>query len=82
MEVGLHPLVILNIADHYTHVHLNPPHESRVIGALFGKFSDEDRTVHVLNSFELVYKVELDEQKNNFLQVDEDDLISRTELCN
>jgi hypothetical protein len=81
MEVGLHPLVILNIADHFTRVSVNLPHQKRAVGAVFGQLQDSDRTIHVTNSFELSFQVTLDEQKQADLQIDEDDFISRTELC-
>jgi COP9 signalosome complex subunit 6 len=57
LQIELHPLVIINISDHFTRAKVesnqNPP--PRVIGALLG--TQEGRNVEVSNSFELVYHV-------------------------
>lgn len=50
----LHPLVILNISDHYTRMKANNRGEgSRVVGCLLGV--QAGRTVEIFNSFELKY---------------------------
>jgi len=51
LNVLLHPLVILNISDHYTRVKVSGT-AGRVIGALVG--SQTGRIVEIHNSFELV----------------------------
>lgn len=50
MNILIHPLVIMSIADHYTREKIQFK-KKRVIGALFGKQSG--RTVHILDSFEI-----------------------------
>jgi COP9 signalosome complex subunit 6 len=63
LDVYLHPLVIINISDHYTRVKVNTPapkkgakqEEIRVIGCLYG--TQEGRRVEVRTSFEMVYTV-------------------------
>lgn len=53
-SISLHPLVIINISDHWTRdrVHKDVPNP-RAIGALFG--TQTGREVEIMNSFELVY---------------------------
>jgi len=55
LQIDLHPLVIINISDHYTRAKVesnaNPP--PRVIGALLGV--QNGRNIEIFNSFELVY---------------------------
>ena len=58
MEVFLHPLAVMNIADHHTRVKVMSGGEGearnvRVIGGLVGK--QRGRTVEVHTSYELVY---------------------------
>ena len=49
----LHPLVIVNISDHYTRIKAQRSGKSsRVIGCLLG--CQSGRTVEIFNSFELV----------------------------
>eukprot|EP00271_Cylindrocystis_brebissonii_P016036 TRINITY_DN39181_c0_g1_i1.p1 TRINITY_DN39181_c0_g1~~TRINITY_DN39181_c0_g1_i1.p1 ORF type:complete len:299 (-),score=46.63 TRINITY_DN39181_c0_g1_i1:655-1551(-) len=53
----LHPLVILNISDHFIRVRAqNNGGPKRVIGCVLG--SQSGRTVEIFNSFELNYKLE------------------------
>merc|ERR1719323_733318 len=60
LEYHLHPLVIVNISDHYNRVRLSlpsgteayPDGVARVIGCLLG--TQTGRTVEVVNSFEMV----------------------------
>lgn len=81
MEIGLHPLVIFNIADHHTRAHLSEACDNvRVVGAVLGQ--QIDKVVHVINSFELTYKVEVDDKKEPFISFDEDVFVSSMELCN
>jgi len=56
LQIDLHPLVIINISDHFTRAKVeapptNPP--PRVIGALLGV--QNGREIEISNSFELVY---------------------------
>jgi len=56
LEIALHPLVLINISDHYTRAkYTSNERNPRVIGALLGVQSG--RSVEVTNSFELVYSV-------------------------
>jgi COP9 signalosome complex subunit 6 len=56
LDIALHPLVLINISDHYTRAkYASEEKNPRVIGALFGVQSG--RSVEVTNSFELVYTV-------------------------
>jgi len=52
IQIDLHPLVVINISDHHTHVKVSRG-ASRVIGALLGV--QEGRNIEVTNSFELTY---------------------------
>jgi len=54
LQIDLHPLVIINISDHFTStkVESNKP-QPRVIGALLG--IQNGRNVEITNSFELIY---------------------------
>jgi len=59
LNISLHPLVIINISDHYTRQVVRFPNKlKRVFGALLG--IQTGRTIEVFHSFELVYN---DEQK-------------------
>lgn len=55
LEIELHPLVIINISDHFTRakVESNATPPPRVIGALLG--TQNGRNIEISNSFELVY---------------------------
>jgi COP9 signalosome complex subunit 6 len=54
-NLALHPLVILNISDHWTRTRVqNNTPDARVIGALLGIQTGRD--VEIYNSFELVYE--------------------------
>lgn len=53
LDVSLHPLVILNISDHFTRSKVRT-NEERVFGALMGQLSG--RKVEIYDSFELVCK--------------------------
>jgi COP9 signalosome complex subunit 6 len=55
LSISLHPLVIINITDHYTRQFIRSEGKvTRVYGALFG--SQEGRTVEILNSCELLFE--------------------------
>jgi len=55
LQIDLHPLVIINISDHFTRakVESNAATPPRVIGALLGV--QNGRNIEISNSFELVY---------------------------
>lgn len=55
VSVSLHPLVILNISEHWTRVTAQFGKTIPTIGALIGK--QKDRTIEIMNSFELSYKM-------------------------
>lgn len=51
VSVSLHPLVIMNISEHWTRVRAQEGKPKQVIGALIGK--QKGRNIEVMNSFEL-----------------------------
>ncbi|KAH9377423.1 hypothetical protein HPB48_016800 [Haemaphysalis longicornis] len=51
--VSLHPLVIMNISEHWTRIKAQEGKPQQVIGALIGK--QKGRNLEVMNSFELVF---------------------------
>lgn len=55
ITVSLHPLVIMNISEHWTRIRAQNNSPQQVIGALIGKQSG--RNVEVMNSFELKFKL-------------------------
>jgi hypothetical protein len=72
-QVQIHPLVIVNVADHFTR-HKCGAEPLRAIGALFGVQSGLD--VAVYDSFEIKYDV-----VDGAVQIDKDFLTSRTQQC-
>lgn len=52
VSVSLHPLVIMNVSEHWTRVKAQEGKVLEVFGALIGK--QEGRNIEVMNSFELV----------------------------
>ncbi|XP_058875269.1 LOW QUALITY PROTEIN: COP9 signalosome complex subunit 6 [Acipenser ruthenus] len=52
VSVALHPLVILNISDHWIRMRSQEGRAMQVVGALIGK--QEGRNIEVMNSFELL----------------------------
>ncbi|XP_028911372.1 protein canopy homolog 4 [Ornithorhynchus anatinus] len=52
VSVALHPLVILNISDHWIRMRSQEGRPVQVIGALIGR--QEGRNIEVMNSFELL----------------------------
>lgn len=75
----LHPLVIVNISDHYTRVRAQQPRNKhhylapRVYGCVIGV--QRGRTVEIFNSFELLYDHLTDSLDRSFL-------LQKQELCN
>lgn len=53
VSVSLHPLVIMNISEHWTRVKAQEGSAMQVIGALIGK--QTGRNLEMMNSFELVF---------------------------
>lgn len=51
VSVSLHPLVIMNVSEHWTRVRAQEGKPKQVIGALIGK--QKGRNIEVMNSFEL-----------------------------
>ncbi|XP_053210717.1 COP9 signalosome complex subunit 6-like [Panonychus citri] len=74
---SLHPLVIMNISEHWTRLKAQNSSEQQVVGALIGK--QEGRNIEIMNSFELLFdRIEMDiiidktyylQKENQFKQV-------------
>lgn len=62
--ISLHPLVLMNISEHWTRIRAQEGKAQPVYGALIGK--QEGRKIEVFNSFELKYE-----------KIDEDVVINR-----
>ena len=60
LEFKLHPLVIINISDHFTRCSLNVKTGGRVIGCLLGE--QKGRVIHLTNTFEMIFKSDSEEQ--------------------
>ena len=60
LEFKLHPLVIINISDHYTRCSYNVKEGGRVIGCLLGE--QKGRVIHITNTFEMNFKADSEEQ--------------------
>lgn len=59
VTVSLHPLVIMNVSEHWTRIKAQEGTPQQVIGALIGK--QKGRSLEIMNSFELLYdKIEGD----------------------
>lgn len=57
-SISLHPLVILNISEHWTRLSAQGNKSNPTIGALIGKHNG--RIVEIINSFELLFTVQDD----------------------
>ncbi|XP_045199907.2 COP9 signalosome complex subunit 6-like isoform X1 [Mercenaria mercenaria] len=55
VSVSLHPLVIMNISEHWTRVRAQEGQAQQVIGAVIGK--QTGRNIEVMNSFELLFDI-------------------------
>lgn len=55
VSVSLHPLVIMNISEHWTRIRAQNGAARQVIGALIGK--QKGRNIEIMNSFELLFSV-------------------------
>ncbi|ESO10229.1 hypothetical protein HELRODRAFT_185323 [Helobdella robusta] len=53
VSVSLHPLVIMNVSEHWTRVTAQGGRVCQVLGALIGK--QKGRNIEIMNSFELVF---------------------------
>lgn len=53
ISLSLHPLVLMNISEHWTRVRAQEGSAQQVIGALIGK--QKGRNLELMNSFELVF---------------------------
>ncbi|GFU22446.1 COP9 signalosome complex subunit 6 [Nephila pilipes] len=53
VTISLHPLVIMNVSEHWTRVKSQEGTPLQVIGALIGK--QQGRNIEIMNSFELVF---------------------------
>ncbi|XP_072035041.1 COP9 signalosome complex subunit 6-like [Amphiura filiformis] len=53
VTVALHPLVIMNISEHWTRIRAQEGKPTQVLGALIGK--QKGRNIEVFNSFELLF---------------------------
>lgn len=76
LQIDLHPLVIINISDHFTRARVenNANPAPRVIGALLGV--QNGRNIEISNSFELVYH-----NVDGAVVVDTEYLKSKQEQC-
>ncbi|KAG8246864.1 COP9 signalosome complex subunit 6 [Homalodisca vitripennis] len=55
VSTSLHPLVIMNISEHWTRIRAQEGAAHQVIGALIGK--QKGRNIEIMNSFELVFNI-------------------------
>ncbi|KAL3848444.1 hypothetical protein ACJMK2_019301 [Sinanodonta woodiana] len=53
VSISLHPLVIMNVSEHWTRVRAQEGKPQQVLGALIGK--QKGRNIEVMNSFELLF---------------------------
>ncbi|XP_055699111.1 COP9 signalosome complex subunit 6 [Phlebotomus papatasi] len=58
VTISLHPLVVMNISEHWTRIRAQEGARKQVIGALIGK--QKGRNIEVLNSFELKFEINTD----------------------
>lgn len=56
VTIHLHPLVVMNISEHWTRVRAQENQSQQVVGALIGK--QTGRKIEVMNSFELMYSTD------------------------
>lgn len=53
VSVSLHPLVLMNVSEHWTRLRAQEGTAQRIVGALIGK--QKGRNIEIMNSFELVF---------------------------
>ncbi|KAI1299309.1 COP9 signalosome complex subunit 6 [Halotydeus destructor] len=53
VSIALHPLVIMNVSEHWTRLRAQEGKPQKIIGALIGK--QKGRQIEVMNSFELLF---------------------------
>ena len=76
LNVILHPLVFLNIADHHTRAKVLSGKARRVVGCLFGK--QTGRNLEIFNSFELNYKPS--DKKSGAIDIEEHFIKKQSEM--
>jgi COP9 signalosome complex subunit 6 len=77
VEVNLHPLVLMNISDHFTRFKIQSSTEyPRVIGCLLG--TQQGRVIHLHNSFEIAYII----HENGKIHIDLDIVAERLSMYN
>uniref|UniRef100_A0AAV2MHI2 COP9 signalosome complex subunit 6 n=1 Tax=Knipowitschia caucasica TaxID=637954 RepID=A0AAV2MHI2_KNICA len=74
VSIALHPLVILNISDHWIRIRSQEGRPMQVIGALIGK--QEGRNIEVMNSFEL-----LSHTTDDRVHIDKEYYYTKEEQC-
>ncbi|KAI2656641.1 COP9 signalosome complex subunit 6 [Labeo rohita] len=74
VSVALHPLVILNISDHWIRIRSQEGRAMQVVGALIGK--QEGRNIEVMNSFELLFHTVEDQ-----IHIDKEYYYTKEEQC-
>ncbi|XP_014227585.1 COP9 signalosome complex subunit 6 [Trichogramma pretiosum] len=55
VSISLHPLVIMNVSEHWTRLRAQEGSDQLVYGALIGK--QKGRNIEIMNSFELLFNV-------------------------
>ncbi len=78
MTLSLHPLVIMNIAEHHTRVRVQTSRSTPVYGALLGKI--KGRHVELCNTFEFKLGNTLTTTTNQNVTIDMDFLTKKLEL--
>ncbi|XP_003383703.1 PREDICTED: COP9 signalosome complex subunit 6-like [Amphimedon queenslandica] len=73
VSISIHPLVVMNVSDHFTRVKVQNDTNIRVFGALLGR--QKGRSVEICNSYELV----VDTTKENKLVLDREYFLSKEE---
>ncbi|CAG2065376.1 unnamed protein product, partial [Timema podura] len=74
VSISLHPLVIMNISEHWTRLRAQEGTAQQVIGALIGK--QKGRNLEIMNSFELMFaRIEGD------IFIDRDYYATKEEQC-
>lgn len=74
--IALHPLVILNVADHWTRVRAQSGHEVQIYGSLLGRI--KGRNMELCTSFELKMKM----NESNLEEIDLEFLNITISQCN
>ncbi|XP_035221410.1 COP9 signalosome complex subunit 6-like [Stegodyphus dumicola] len=75
VSVSLHPLVIMNVSEHWTRVRAQEGTAQQVVGALIGK--QKGRNIEIMNSFELMF-----DRIEGHIVIDKDYYTSKEQQCN